>query len=160
MQSQHYPQKNQPNSNVCSIPNTAHSVPQCHTPPYSAPQRHTAPHKALQSPTTSFNAKITPTLRLKVSNRIRRYFDVSQGDSERKCFLHGLSASTMDVIKRPRISKTPPLNESAKGFRCKPPSRRLDYLLLRYSSMAFAATLPAPIAEMTVAAPVTASPPA
>ena len=160
MQSQHYPQKNQTNSNVCSIPNTAHSVPQCHTPPYSAPQRHTAPHKALQSPTTSFNAKITPTLRLKVSNRIRRYFDVSLGDSERQCFLHGLSASTMDVIKRPRISKTPPLNESAKGFRCKPPSRRLDYLLLRYSSMAFAATLPAPIAEMTVAAPVTASPPA
>ena len=160
MQSQHYTQKNQTNSNVCSIPNTAHSVPQRHTPPYSAPQRHTAPHKALQSPTTSFNAKITPTLRLKVSNRIRRYFDVSQGDSERQCFLHGLSASTMDVIKRPRISKTPPLNESAKGLRYEPPNGRLDYLLLRYSSMAFAATLPAPIAEMTVAAPVTASPPA
>jgi hypothetical protein len=34
------------------------------------------------------------------------------------------------------------------------------YLLLRYSSIALAATLPAPIAEMTVAAPVTASPPA
>ena len=35
-----------------------------------------------------------------------------------------------------------------------------DYLLLRYSSIAFAAALPAPIAEITVAAPVTASPPA
>lgn len=34
------------------------------------------------------------------------------------------------------------------------------YVLWRYSSMAFAAFLPAPIARMTVAAPVTASPPA
>ena len=34
------------------------------------------------------------------------------------------------------------------------------YFPLRYSSMLFAAILPAPIAEMTVAAPVTASPPA
>lgn len=34
------------------------------------------------------------------------------------------------------------------------------YLLDKYSSIAFAAVLPAPIAEMTVAAPVTASPPA
>ena len=131
-----------------------------HTASHSAIHRHTASHNAIQRHTTSFNAKITPTLRLKVSNRIRRYFDVSQGDSERQCFLHGLSASTMDVIKRPRISKTPPLNESAKGLRYEPPNGRLDYLLLRYSSMAFAATLPAPIAEMTVAAPVTASPPA
>ncbi len=37
----------------------------------------------------------------------------------------------------------------------------IDYYFAdRYSSIAFAATLPAPIAEMTVAAPVTASPPA
>ena len=34
------------------------------------------------------------------------------------------------------------------------------YRLLRYSSMAFAATLPDPMAEITVAEPVTASPPA
>ena len=34
------------------------------------------------------------------------------------------------------------------------------YFLLRASSMAFAAVLPAPMARMTVAAPVTASPPA
>ena len=34
------------------------------------------------------------------------------------------------------------------------------YFLLRYSSMAFAAVFPAPMAEITVAAPVTASPPA
>ncbi len=34
------------------------------------------------------------------------------------------------------------------------------YALLRYSSMAAAAFLPAPIARITVAAPVTASPPA
>ena len=34
------------------------------------------------------------------------------------------------------------------------------YLPIRYSSMPLAATLPAPMAEMTVAAPVTASPPA
>lgn len=34
------------------------------------------------------------------------------------------------------------------------------YLLLRYSSIPFAATFPAPMAEITVAAPVTASPPA
>ena len=34
------------------------------------------------------------------------------------------------------------------------------YLLQMYSSMAFAAALPAPMALMTVAAPVTASPPA
>lgn len=39
-------------------------------------------------------------------------------------------------------------------------SVKIDYFLERYSSMAFAATLPAPMAEMTVAAPVTASPPA
>ena len=63
---------------------------------------HTASHSATQRPTTSFNAKITPTLRLKVSNRIRRYFDVSQGDSERQCFLHGLSASTTAVTQNPR----------------------------------------------------------
>ncbi len=35
-----------------------------------------------------------------------------------------------------------------------------NYLLLRYSSIPFAAALPAPIARITVAAPVTASPPA
>ncbi len=35
-----------------------------------------------------------------------------------------------------------------------------QFLPLRYSSIAFAAVLPAPIAEITVAAPVTASPPA
>ena len=35
-----------------------------------------------------------------------------------------------------------------------------DYLFFRYSSMAAAAFLPAPIARITVAAPVTASPPA
>ena len=35
-----------------------------------------------------------------------------------------------------------------------------DYLFIRYLSIALAATLPAPIAEITVAAPVTASPPA
>ena len=34
------------------------------------------------------------------------------------------------------------------------------YFAERYSSIAFAATFPAPIAEITVAAPVTASPPA
>ncbi len=34
------------------------------------------------------------------------------------------------------------------------------YLFMRYSSMAAAAFLPAPIARITVAAPVTASPPA
>ena len=34
------------------------------------------------------------------------------------------------------------------------------YLALRYSSMDLAPSLPAPIARMTVAAPVTASPPA
>ncbi len=34
------------------------------------------------------------------------------------------------------------------------------YLLERYSSIPFAAALPAPIARITVAAPVTASPPA
>ena len=34
------------------------------------------------------------------------------------------------------------------------------YMDLRYSSVAFAAILPAPIAEITVDAPVTASPPA
>lgn len=33
-------------------------------------------------------------------------------------------------------------------------------LFFRYSSIAFAAVLPAPIADITVAAPVTASPPA
>ena len=35
-----------------------------------------------------------------------------------------------------------------------------QFFPLRASSIAFAAVLPAPIAEMTVAAPVTASPPA
>lgn len=34
------------------------------------------------------------------------------------------------------------------------------FLLLIYSSIAFAAVLPAPMARITVAAPVTASPPA
>ena len=34
------------------------------------------------------------------------------------------------------------------------------YLLLRYSSIPFAAAFPAPMARITVAAPVTASPPA
>ena len=37
---------------------------------------------------------------------------------------------------------------------------KVRYLPIRYSSMPFAATLPAPMAEITVAAPVTASPPA
>ena len=36
----------------------------------------------------------------------------------------------------------------------------LSYFFERYSSIDFAASLPAPIAEITVAAPVTASPPA
>ena len=36
----------------------------------------------------------------------------------------------------------------------------LDYLLLMYSSMLWAASLPAPMARITVAEPVTASPPA
>ena len=36
----------------------------------------------------------------------------------------------------------------------------LYYFALKYSSIAFAAVFPAPIAEITVAAPVTASPPA
>jgi isochorismate hydrolase len=35
-----------------------------------------------------------------------------------------------------------------------------NYFLLMYSSIALAAVLPAPIARITVAAPVTASPPA
>ena len=43
----------------------------------------------------------------------------------------------------------------------KPRAFLYDYYFAdRYWSIAFAATLPAPIAEMTVAAPVTASPPA
>ena len=37
---------------------------------------------------------------------------------------------------------------------------KTNYFALMYSSMLFAAVLPAPIARITVAAPVTASPPA
>ena len=49
-------------------------------------------------------------------------------------------------------------SEQEKGRQCRPFS--CLYLLLRYLSMEAAASLPAPIAEITVAAPVTASPPA
>ena len=42
-------------------------------------------------------------------------------------------------------------------YRLKP---MYSYFFARYSSMALAAVLPAPMAKITVAAPVTASPPA
>ena len=54
------------------------------------------------------------------------------------------------------------VSRQQKPARTKPsaPVGSLPYLLLMYSSMDLAALLPAPMARMTVAAPVAASPPA
>lgn len=49
------------------------------------------------------------------------------------------------------------MQKNTEGFLC---VLLFKFYLLKYSSIAFAASFPAPIAEITVAAPVTASPPA
>ena len=66
------------------------------------------------------------------------------------------------VFLRKRIPASSAYN-SAAGEKLPPAAEWIHYqacLLRIYSSMAFAAVFPAPIARMTVAAPVTASPPA
>jgi len=52
------------------------------------------------------------------------------------------------------------INQGQKHTRCQRNYTFAGSLSFRYSFMAFAAFLPAPIAEMTVADPVTMSPPA
>ena len=78
----------------------------------------------------------------------------------------GISSSFSTLRQVSYFFRSIPQNNSEKQRKsqaksgaqvCAPP---LFYLLRIYSSMAFAAVFPAPIARMTVAAPVTASPPA
>ena len=66
--------------------------------------------------------------------------------------------STMEC----RLNLSPLRSGCASALQSSPnrEARNHGYLFWMYSSMALAAALPAPMALMTVAAPVTASPPA
>ena len=68
-----------------------------------------------------------------------------------------LSCQPSSGVFRPAF---PSFHKKAAVLKTAAFSRGLIYFLLRASSMALAAVLPAPMARMTVAAPVTASPPA